>query len=81
MANALQKSENQTFTKPATGQFAIGIVALNNPRALNALTMFEGSSGSYSNGAVERPVGQPCGKIPGAGLVLKADPWQLIADN
>jgi enoyl-CoA hydratase/carnithine racemase len=42
-ANPLKNIGNLTFAKQRAGQFAIGIVGLNNPRALNALTpaMFE----------------------------------------
>lgn len=38
-ANALEATDNLTFAEPRAGQFAIGIVGLNNPRALNALTL------------------------------------------
>jgi len=42
-ANAVGEIDNLTFAEQPAGQFAIGIVGLNNPRALNALTpkMFE----------------------------------------
>ena len=42
-ANDLEVTENLTFSEPRAGQFAIGMAGLNNPRALNALTlaMFE----------------------------------------
>ena len=42
-ANAVKEIDNLTFAEQRAGQFAIGIVGLNNPRALNALTpkMFE----------------------------------------
>jgi len=41
--NAPAETANLTFTEPRAGQFTIGVVGLNNPRALNALTlaMFE----------------------------------------
>jgi len=75
MAKALQETENLTFTEPTTGQFAIGIVALNSLREINALTvmMFEGSCRSYSIRAVERPVGQARGKIPGVRFAPEPD--------
>ena len=39
----LEESGNLTFAEQRAGRFAIGIVGLNNPRALNAVTpkMFE----------------------------------------
>jgi len=41
--NAVKEVDTLTFAEQRAGQFAIGIVGLNNPRALNALTpkMFE----------------------------------------
>lgn len=38
-ANALQEIENITFAEPKAEPFALGIVGLDNPRALNALTL------------------------------------------
>ena len=37
--NSLDQTELITFAKQRAGQFAIGIVGLHNPRALNALTL------------------------------------------
>jgi enoyl-CoA hydratase/carnithine racemase len=37
--NALEETANLTVTEPRAGQFAIGVVGLNNPWALNALTL------------------------------------------
>ena len=41
--NPLENIGNLTFAEQRAGQFAIGILGLNNPRALDALTpnMFE----------------------------------------
>jgi enoyl-CoA hydratase/carnithine racemase len=43
-ANALQELDNLTCAEQRARQFAIGIIGLNNPRAVNALKlpMFEG---------------------------------------
>ena len=38
-ASALEETDNLTFAEPRAGQFAIGVVGLNNPRALNTLTL------------------------------------------
>lgn len=38
-ANALQEIDNLTCAEQRAGQLAIGIVGLNNPRALKALTL------------------------------------------
>jgi len=42
-AHTVKEIDNLIFAEQPAGQFAIGIVGLNNPRALNALTpkMFE----------------------------------------
>src|SRR5262245_33274489 len=37
--NPLSETDNLRFTESSAGQFAIGVVSLNNPRALNALTL------------------------------------------
>jgi enoyl-CoA hydratase/carnithine racemase len=38
-ANSLKQTDLLTFAEQAAGRFAIGIITLNNPRALNALTL------------------------------------------
>ncbi|HYA30761.1 MAG TPA: enoyl-CoA hydratase/isomerase family protein [Acidobacteriota bacterium] len=37
--NSLAETDQLTFAELAAGQFAIGVIGLNNPRALNALTL------------------------------------------
>jgi enoyl-CoA hydratase/carnithine racemase len=39
MTHRVETIANLTFAEPSAGQFKIGIVGLNNPRALNALTL------------------------------------------
>jgi enoyl-CoA hydratase/carnithine racemase len=38
-ANSLKQTDHLTFTELGSGQFAIGVIGLNNPRALNAITL------------------------------------------
>ena len=39
LSNAVNEADNLNFAETKAGQFAIGVVGLNNPRALNALTL------------------------------------------
>ena len=79
-ADTLQESENLTFAETQAGQFAIGIVGLNNPRALNALTlsMFEAWIANCSNGRSGPKSLVSCSKPSGKGPFVPAamsKPW------
>ena len=65
-AHTVKEIDNLIFAEQPAGQFAIGIVGLNNPRALNALTpkMFE---------ALERKLLEWRGRRDIACVVLHAD--------